>query len=326
MNKLALNTKTRSLLSKHLTLEDYQKLESIKTVGNLLNAIEENERYKEVTYNLHNHEFHRDELEEDIRLIIPREYRKLKRYMDKKAIDPYLINLERELITNKLYSLKHDLEFNVYRNYVEVSDSFAYSLQTLKSIRNINDLKTHLSKSIYAKYLSTYDETQPFWKSELELFVYEYTYLLDNIPRKEKQLRFLISKTFLFKTFQIIEGLRKLEIDNIQYFLNLLPEKIGDLNKNEIRNWLAGQHYKTSVLEYLRAPKELDSIEEGIMYCEYRQYLHTLRYSEESGAILYAYIGLDEIESNLLIRIIESTRYEHESDYLYQYIFKERSG
>lgn len=326
MNNLALNTKVRAMFSEHFILEDYLKFTSLNSLDQLLNAFEENRRYKEVTYNLHNHEFRRDELEEDIRLIIPREYRKLKRFSSKNEIDPYLVDKEREIITNKLYSLYYGTPFVLDRTSIELTDYIPYSLHTISQIDSIEALKKHLRKSVFYDYLKTYEENKPFWRSELELWIYQYKYLLDRTHKKHKSLHKLISKTFLFKTFMIIEGLRKLDVESIQHFLNMLPSKIDTLSKDELRNFLAGNDYVGNILRYLQIDDKNISIDEAVLYRSYHMYQKVIRLEQDSTALLYAYLGLDDIEIQLMTRVIENIRYNHRITFIYEWIFNKEGG
>lgn len=328
MNSTALATKARALLSLHMNLEDYKSLSALASVANILDGLDHNHRYHEVLESLPKKEVHRDELESKLRLIVPLEYLRLSKFA-KAEDNPYLWHIERDLVINKLYALLKHTSFEVNRDILEFNGLLSFDIQNLRQVQDIEGFLALMRKTVFASYFQNWQSDQALWLTEIELCIYTYDqsrkrYQHNKGLVKIIDLEFFIEVTHLLFHLYIFD--RERAIDT----LGILPNHIAQLPLDTLKQWIysseTSDSYKDRLMEYMGTPKSLSRFRLKQIYNYHRQEVYTkiLMNTYDAPTLLYAYTLLNEIEVELLIRIIENVRYQVPKEEIFsQIIVKE---
>lgn len=316
MRNASVAAKARAMYSLHLKDFDYHQLAEQKRVEDIAMFLEKHPRYEEVMEGIRNVEIHRDILEQRIRVMVPMEYKSLMRFgQAARAKAFFSLDLERDLIVDMLYALKHGERYQPSREMVELSQSISFNVAQLVNCTSIEAMLAIVSPSPYYKVLDVeLSNNTPLWMIEIKLYdIYVRTVLERDVKNNET---FKNLFTFDVELRRVQEAFRMMKYANIEYITLLneskwIPYKV---KKQEMIGWMSTSDqdaFLASAKQKYAMPQDTyrHTFERQCDRLRLKIAMRTLRNSQDSQTVVYAYKMLMDIEVRNIVTIIEGVRY-----------------
>lgn len=330
MSSGTISAKAKSMYGKRLTDADYKDMLRRSSVSEIAAFLKETKAYGSALEQIDTHNIHRGQLESLLMRELFNKYTKLCRYNftgDNDFYNYLVLQYEIEQILKCILSLNAGTMSDFILDLPAfLIDHASFDLMALAKVRSFEELLDVLKHTPYRERLMPFapksGEPVDYAACEKELMVFHYDHLLNTVQKKfhgkaRKDLERVIKVNVTLLNLMTIYRLKRyFDTPDSEIKENLIPFSFK-LNKNTLQKLIDAEDIDTffdvfKETTYGKAGVSTDILEferdlDQIIFV-YNKKL--MRFSTSPPAVLYAFIILNNIEVDNIIKIIEGIRYQ----------------
>lgn len=326
----AILTKSRAMLGRHLTKDDYRNLLNCRTVAEVASYLKTKTSYGKALENINETTVHRGQLETVLREKLFENYASLCRYQLTIGEDfsEYLIikgEIEQVLKFLRLFMAGHPEEY-IFSLPVFFSKHSTIDLYELSRARSAQDFFQAVSNSRYAKVLAPYaanSSVLDFTGIEHALYQYMYMRMISLIEKntrgsEKREMTELIGVQIDLLNFAHIYRLKRYFDSNPDYVRSLTFPYNYKLSKATVEAMITAAKSDDVMDIFSRSPayaKYLDKldysyVDDFVNIVKFEVAKKYIRFSVNPSVVLMSYLIILETEIDDIINVIEGVRYQ----------------